>query len=187
MHINFWVLTCVLILLKAKCDHIHRACTNGFAPTWWIWSRRDFSLLTAYQILSANFISQPTWQSCDSKLQYNTCRRRAKQFSVLGYLIVLTTCLSSISVGVTTYGCSCILRCSICFCSPFSCISSLPRSNFRALLPPQNWWPHINHSVLGFDHIFDHKQNRSTRRQECTRVWKGRFCVAESLRKSKNG
>lgn len=47
--------------------------------------------------------------------------------------------------------------------------------------------PHINHSVLGFDHIFDHKQNRSTRRQECTRVWKSRFCVAERARKSKNG
>ena len=61
------------------------------------------------------------------------------------------------------------------------------RSNFRALLPPQNWWPHINHSALGFDHIFDHKQNRSTRRQECTRVWKSRFCVAERARKSKNG
>ena len=47
--------------------------------------------------------------------------------------------------------------------------------------------PHINHSVLGFDHIFDHKQNRSTRRQECTRVWKSRFCVAERSKKSKNG
>ena len=47
--------------------------------------------------------------------------------------------------------------------------------------------PHINHSALGFDHIFDHKQNRSTRRQECTRVWKSRFCVAERARKSKNG
>ena len=39
----------------------------------------------------------------------------------------------------------------------------------------------------GFDHIFDHKQNRSTRRQDVTRVWKSRFCVAERAKKSKNG
>ena len=47
--------------------------------------------------------------------------------------------------------------------------------------------PHDYHSILGFDHIFDHKQNRSTRRQDVTRVWKSRFCVAERARKSKNG
>ena len=56
LHINFWVLTCLFLLLKVKCDHIHHVCTEGFAPTWWRWSRRVFSLLTAYQILSAEFI-----------------------------------------------------------------------------------------------------------------------------------
>ena len=71
------------MLLKAKCDHIHHACTHGFALTWWRWSRRAFSLLTAYQILSADFIAKGAWQSCISKLQYNTCRRRIKQFSAL--------------------------------------------------------------------------------------------------------
>ena len=58
LHINFWVLICVLILLKAKCDHIHHVCTNGLAHTCWRWSLRAFSLLTAYQFLSADFYSQ---------------------------------------------------------------------------------------------------------------------------------
>ena len=67
------------------------------------------------------------------------------------------------------------------------CISSLPAERFSSASTTPKAWPHINHSVLGFDHIFDHKQIRSTRRQECTRVWKSRFCVAERARKSKNG
>ena len=50
------------------------------------------------------------------------------------------------------------------------CFSSLPAEQFSSASTTPNWWPHINHSVLRFDHIFDHKQNRSTRRQECTRV-----------------
>ena len=47
--------------------------------------------------------------------------------------------------------------------------------------------PHGYHSIHGFDHILDHSHIRSTRRQECTRVWKSRFCVAERAKKSKNG
>ena len=66
-------------------------------------------------------------------------------------------------------------------------ISSLPADQIPSASTTPNRWPHINHSVLGFDHIFDHKQNRSTRRQDVTRVWKSRFCVAERAKKSKNG
>ena len=66
-------------------------------------------------------------------------------------------------------------------------ISSLSAEEFLSASTTPNWWPHINHSVLGFDHTFDHKQNRSTRRQDVTRVWKSRFCVAERAKKSKNG
>ena len=43
------------MLLKAKCDHLHHACADGLAPWWWRWSRRAFSLFTAYQILSSDF------------------------------------------------------------------------------------------------------------------------------------
>ena len=162
------------MLLKAKCDHIHHVCTDGFAPTWWKWSRRAFSLLTAYQILSADFIAKGAWQSCISKLQYNTCRRRnAEQLSAICYLVVLTTCLSSLSMKLTTYG--------------SRSVSSLPAEEFLSASAAPKRWPHINHSALGFDHIFDHKQIRSTRRQECTRVWKSRFCVAERAKKSKHG
>ena len=66
-------------------------------------------------------------------------------------------------------------------------VSSLSAERFLSASTTPNRWPHGYHSILGFDHIFDHKQNRSTRRQECTRVWKSRFCVAERARKSKNG
>ena len=151
-----------------------------FAPTWWKWSRRAFSLLTAYQILSANFIAKGAWQSCISKLQYNTCRRRAKQFSALYCLIFLTTCLSSLSVKLTTYGgwCASSLRYQFLLSVLLHFFSA--GGVIFARIYRLKTRPHDNHSVLGFNHIFDHKQNRSTRRQECTRVWK-------SLRKSKNG
>ena len=69
-------------------------------------------------------------------------------------------------------------------CSPYV-FSTMKQFSSAAATPKTR--PHINHSALGFDHIFDHKQNRSTRSQECTRVWKSRFCVAERARKSKNG
>ena len=45
LHINFWVLASLFLPLKTKCDHIHHACTDGFAPTWWRWSRRAFLCL----------------------------------------------------------------------------------------------------------------------------------------------
>ena len=102
-------------------------------------------------------------------------------------LICLTTCLSSLCVRLTTYfgrfASSLLFMCLFTFLGVFLLCR---RRNFWALLPPKTR-PHDYHSILGFDHIFDHKQNRSTRRQECTRVWKSRFCVAERARKSKNG
>ena len=55
---HFCVLTGFLIVLKAKCNHLHHVCADGLAPWWWKWSRRGFSLFTAYQILSAVFYFQ---------------------------------------------------------------------------------------------------------------------------------
>ena len=169
------------MLLKAKCDHIHHVCTDGFTPTRWKWSRRAFSLLTAYQILSADFIAKGAWQSCISKLQYNTCRRRnTERFSTLCCLSCWPHVYHLFLSGWPHVAVSVFLLCS-------RCIFSLPVEWIVSVSTTPNRWPHDNHSVLGFDHIFDHKQNRSTRRQECTRVWKSRFCVAERSRKSKNG
>ena len=168
------------MLLKAKCDHIHHAWTNGFAPTWWKWSRWAFSLLTAYQILSADFILKGAWQSCVSKLQYNTCRRRTR-FSLLFAAWLFWPHVYHLSMWVWPHmPVGVFLLCSLS-------ISSLSAEEFLSASAAPNQWPHDYHSILGFDHIFDHKQNRSTRRQDVTRVWKSRFCVAESLRKSKNG
>ena len=133
------------------------------------------------------FYCKRAWQSCVSKLQYNTCRRRTR-FSLLSAdWFYLTTCLSALYLRLTTYSGWCVsslryqflLSVLLLFFSAggviFECIYRLKTR------------PHGNHSVLGFDHIFDHKQNRSRRRQDCTRVWKSRFCVAERARKSKNG
>ena len=93
-------------------------------------------------------------------------------------LLCLTTCLSSLIMRLTT----CSVR---SVSSPLSMyFFSASGANFEHFYRPKRW-PHINHSVLGFDHIFDHKQIRSTRRQECTRVWKSRFCVAERAKKAK--
>ena len=75
----------------------------------------------------------------------------------------------------------------LCFFSTLCEILSLSEERFSGASTTPKSWPYDNHSVLGFDHIFDHKQIRSTRRQECTRVWKSRFCVAERAGKSKNG
>ena len=170
----------VFLLLKAKSDHLHHACTDGFSPTWWRWSRLAFSLLTAYQILSADFIAKGAWQSCISKLQYNICRRRTR-FSLLFAACILWPHVYHLSVWVWPH----VLVGVFLLCS--RCNHSLPAEQISSASTAQKLWPHINHSALGFDHIFDHKQNRSTRRQECTRVWKSRFCVAERARKSKNG
>ena len=140
-----------------------------------------FSLLTAYQILSADFIVRRPWQSCNSKLQYNTCRRRIRQFSALCCLIIAWPHVYHLSIWVWPH----VLVGVFLLCP--RCNHSLPAEQISSASTTPKSWPHINHSVLGFDHIFDHKQNRSTRRQECTRVWKSRFCVAERARKSKNG
>ena len=120
-----------------------------------------------------------------TKLQYNTCRRRTRQFSALCCLIIAWPHVYHLSVWVwPRVAVGAILHC-------FRRFSSLLSANFfsagggimSASNAPKRW-PHDNHSVLGFDHIFDHKQNRSTRRQDCTRVWKSRFGVAERAKKS---
>ena len=65
-------------------------------------------------------------------------------------------------------------------------ISSLPAEQFLSASTTSKSWPHINHSVLGFDHIFDHLQNRSTWRQECQRARFDNFCVPERSKRSRN-
>ena len=70
-----------------------------FAPTWWKGSRRDFSLLTAYQILSAEFILKIVLDN-GAIVSYNTTPAEE------GWrcsLLCLTTCLSSLGLKLTTY------------------------------------------------------------------------------------
>ena len=137
---------------------------------------------------SSKQTAKRAWQSPSLELQYNTCRRRTRQFSAIGCLIIPDNMFIIFRCEVDH-----MLR-LVCFISALYVFirfswrfSSLPAKQFLSASTTPKSWPHINHSVLGFDHIFDHKQIRSTRRQECTRVWKSRFCVAERARKSKNG
>ena len=70
LHINFWVLTDVLMLLKTKCDHLHHVYADELAPYWWRWSRRAFLCL-----LRINFWVQILFsRGLDNRLKksYNT-------------------------------------------------------------------------------------------------------------------
>ena len=164
------------MLLKAKCDHIHHACTDGFAPIWWKRSRRAFSLLTAYQILNADFYFQEPLTTAWIRVTIPQLRKEDEGVLCSAWPHVYHPFLWSWP------------HVAVCVFLLWSlCISSLPAERFSGASATPNQWPHDYHSILGFDHIFDHKQNRSTRRQECTRVWKSRFCVAERAKKSKNG
>ena len=135
-----------------------------------------------------NFIFKRSWQSPSQELQYNTCRRRTKVFSALCCLIfawphsyhLFSDGWPHVAIGV-------LILCSRRFSSLFPIyFFSVGGAIFERFYHPKAR-PHDYHSALGFDHIFDHKQIRSTRRQDVTRVWKSRFCVAERARKSKNG
>ena len=127
------------------------------------------------------FIMRRTWQIRFSKLKYNTCRRRNTERL---YALCCLSCWPHV-YHFSVWGWPHVAFGVFLLCS--WCISSLPAERFSSASTTPKSRPHINHSALGFDHIFDHKQNRSTRRQDVTRVWKSRFCVAERARKSKNG
>ena len=93
-----------------------------------------------------------------------------EQYSALGCLIVLTTCLTSLSVRLTTYrDLSASSLFSMYLLSVLLYFFSAGRVIFERVYRLKTR-PHDNHFGLGFDHIFDHKQIRSTRRQDVTRV-----------------
>ena len=140
-------------LLKAKCDHLHHVCTDGLAPWWWKWSRRGFSLFTAYQILSAEFIENSTWQSRDSKLQYNTCGGRNEV-----WFSAPTTWFDHVIWSISDHIVSDVFcRANhmcwlVCFLSVLYAFLRCRRMSFQSIFTPQNddhisfsrtWiWPH---------------------------------------------
>ena len=129
-----------------------------------------FSLLTAYQILSVEFYFQEVLTKPFTRV---TIQRLLKEDEgVFGFLrLDFPDHIFIISLGEADHmlrlECSSLLylfslSVLLLFFSAGGVISErIYRSKTR---------PHINHSALGFDHIFDHKQNRSTRRQDVTRV-----------------
>jgi len=65
-------------------------------------------------------------------LSYNTTPAEGERSTSLlsAAWFYLTTCLSALYLRLTTYGSWSVPTCSICFCSPFSCISSLLAKQF---------------------------------------------------------
>ena len=175
------------MLLKTKCDHLHHVYADGLAPWWWRWSRRGFffvycvsnfefglyfkiALTTAWRRVTIQHLRRKEWVtvlSSDHIVWPCICYELDHMFSL--FSLTQTTCDDW-------------------------CVSSLLFMLFFAIgegdleaflrLKMMTTYHFLGH---GFDHIFDHKQNRSTRRQDVRRVWKSRFCVAERARKSKNG
>ena len=78
------------------------------------------------------FIFKRPWQSLNSKLQYNTCRRKIRQFSALGCLIFWPHVYHIPPRGWPHIAVDVFLLCAISFCSPFSCFSSLPAEWFSS-------------------------------------------------------
>ena len=129
----------VLILLKTKCDHLHHVCTDGFAPWWWKWSRRGFSLFTAYQILSAEFIENSTWQSCDSKLQYNTCGgRNGVLFAALDHIVWPCESSDTNHIVSDVFCRADHMRQLVCFLAAFCVVLLCRISDFEIYFSPKN-------------------------------------------------
>ena len=143
------------MLLKAKCDHIHHACTHGFVPTWWKWSQRAFSLLTAYQILSADFYFQEPLTTAWIRVTIQHLQKKERG-AALCYL--LPGCSDHMFI-ISQYEVDHMwwLVCSFFALSAFT-LRSLAflfcrRSKFRAHLPSENKttyqsfvtriWPHL--------------------------------------------
>ena len=103
-----------------------------------------FSLLTAYQILSAELIKNSTWQSWNSKLQYNTCwGRNGMWFSAP------TTSFDHVIWSVPDHivtAAVCQLdhmRQLVCFLAAFRAVLICQISCFEILFYTSKWWPHI--------------------------------------------
>ena len=176
------------MLLKTKCDHLHHVCADGLAPWWWKWSRRGFSLFTAYQILSYDFYFQGALTTAWRRVTIQHLRRKKHGVIFCSDHIVWPRDL--ICAWPHSYRCCLSIRPHAAvdvFLSCFPCYSYLPDKLFWDTLLHLKMMTTYHFLGHGFDHILDHSHIRSTRRQECTRVWKSRFCVAERARKSKNG
>ena len=181
------------MLLKTKCDHLHHVCADGLAPWWWKWSRRGFSLFTAYQILSAVFYFQGVLHTAITDAVYcvklvvsdrrvaNKLRKGLDKVNLKSYNTTPAKeemeCCSLLrphsltmwfDLFLTTY-----FRCFLSgrphaavgvFLSCFLCSSSLPAELFWEALLHLKMMTTYHFLGHGFDHILDHSHIRSTRR-----------------------
>ena len=157
---HFCVLTGFLIVLKAKCNHLHHVCADGLAPWWWKWSRRGFSLFTAYQILSADFYFQGALHTAitdavycvklvaydrrvANKLRKGLDKALHKSYNTTpaeGGITSLCSCWLILSdhmfiISRYEFDHMCWLACSFSVLDAFLLCR---RSKFRAHLPPEN-------------------------------------------------
>ena len=130
-----------------------------------------FSLLTAYQILSTDFYFKMALTTVWIRVTIQHLQRKERGAVLCYWLPDCSDHIVIISFQMVDHiwrlVCSSLLY---LFFFSFRFVFLLCRRSDSERFYRLKTRPHDYHSVLGFDHIFDHKQNRSTRRQECTRV-----------------
>ena len=150
------------MLLKAKCDHLLHVCAEWLAHWWWRWSRRAFSLFTAYQILSSDFIFKGPWQPLEEELQYNTCGGRNGTVLCSDHIVWPCDLICawphsccSFSKLTTWFQLTFAMCCGIismeAFAEPISDVASRHLHRWAArllfcfslLYYTSKWWPHI--------------------------------------------
>ena len=164
-------------------NHIIPYRCNSVNTLW-----KTFSLFTAYQILSCYFYFQGALTTARRRVTIQHLRR--KEWYVVLCFDHIYWPRNLICAWPHSFWCFLPGRphaAIVVFLLSFLFFSSLPAELFWEALLHLKTMTTYYFLGYGFDHIFDHKQIRSTRRQECTRVWKSRFCVAERAKKSKNG
>ena len=144
LHINFWVLTGVLMLLKAKCDHLHHVCADGLAPWWWRWSRRCFFFVYCvsnfeYCFLFSRGLDKYVFPS------YNTTPAEEGIMYFLCSDHMVCPC-DLICVWPHNFHCfqsTDHMRWLVCFFSTLYTFPRCRRSDFEMHFPTSKWWPHI--------------------------------------------
>ena len=132
------------MLLKTKCDHLHHACADGLAPWWWRWSRRAFSLFTAYQILSSDFYFKGVLTTAWRRVTIQHLQRK-ERCVILSSDHIVWPCnlLCDWPHNYRRFPSGRPHVAIAVFLPSFLFFSSLPTESFSSAFFTSKWWPHI--------------------------------------------